>query len=347
MHRIIRTKAYEAKHGPHFDEEHARKAVSKMENEDGSRGQHWSVEETSALANQYGIRFDSKFNKYDWYVALNMVYSDYYKVIVNMTGSNNSKYFVELAKAWICDKDIDEGKMWYYYIYVMCDKLRDAEEEYFDRNYSKYEDEDDDDDEPYGTYRRGGRMGRSSYGRRREYDREYDLEIIGTFKKSTNYFAGNIVSVSKVYDEPLPPQQFPMPNQNRKKLVDIVISCGGEQKKLTVEEGKSLINDTQLGLTVATDKQHIVNMVKSSYNEYKAKKEAVARYDEEMTKCEAILKQLDYTEKEPEKEDPRIQELQDQVRELKDLIKQASNMVPPQMKQMLPQNMQKAMNEAS
>lgn len=43
MHRIIRTKAYEAKHGPHFDEEHARKAVSKMENEDGSRGQHWSV----------------------------------------------------------------------------------------------------------------------------------------------------------------------------------------------------------------------------------------------------------------------------------------------------------------
>lgn len=242
MHRIIRTKAYEAKHGPHFDEEHARKAVSKMENEDGSRGQHWSVEETSALANQYGIRFDSKFNKYDWYVALNMVYSDYYKVIVNMTGSNNSKYFVELAKAWICDKDIDEGKMWYYYIYVMCDKLRDAEEEYFDRNYSKYEDEDDDDDEPYGTYRRGGRMGRSSYGRRRE---------------------------------------------------------------------------------------------------------AVARYDEEMTKCEAILKQLDYTEKEPEKEDPRIQELQDQVRELKDLIKQASNMVPPQMKQMLPQNMQKAMNEAS
>ena len=27
MHRIIRTKAYEAKHGPHFDEEHARKAA--------------------------------------------------------------------------------------------------------------------------------------------------------------------------------------------------------------------------------------------------------------------------------------------------------------------------------
>lgn len=168
MHRIIRIKAYEAKHGPHFNEEHARKAVSKMENEDGSRGQHWSLEETTSLANQYGIRLDEEFNKYDWYVALNMVYSDYYKVIVNMTGSNSSKYFVELAKAWICDKDIDEGKMWYYYVYVMCDKLRDAEEEYFEKTYSKYE---DDDEEEYGMYRRGGRMG-SSYGRHRE--REYD-----------------------------------------------------------------------------------------------------------------------------------------------------------------------------
>lgn len=86
-----------------------------MENEDGTRGQHWSLEETTALANQYGIRLDEKINKYDWYVALNMVYSDYYRVVVSMTGSNNTKYFVELAKAWLHDKDIDEGKMWFYY----------------------------------------------------------------------------------------------------------------------------------------------------------------------------------------------------------------------------------------
>lgn len=53
MHRIFRVKAYEAEHGPHFNEEHARKAVSKMENEDGTRGPHWSVEETTALASMY------------------------------------------------------------------------------------------------------------------------------------------------------------------------------------------------------------------------------------------------------------------------------------------------------
>lgn len=107
MHRIFRVKAYEAEHGPHFNEEHARKAVSKMENEDGTRGPHWSVEETTALASQYGINLGSRFNRYDWFVALNMVYSDYYKVIISMTNSNSTKHFVELAKAWINDKDID------------------------------------------------------------------------------------------------------------------------------------------------------------------------------------------------------------------------------------------------
>lgn len=76
MHRIFRVKAYEKEHGPHFNEEYARKAVMKMENEDGTRGPHWSLEETTTLASQYGIALGSKFNRYDWFVALNMVYSD-------------------------------------------------------------------------------------------------------------------------------------------------------------------------------------------------------------------------------------------------------------------------------
>lgn len=84
MHRIFRVKAYEKEHGPHFNEEYARKAVMKMENEDGTRGPHWSLEETTTLASQYGIALGSKFNRYDWFVALNMVYSDYYRVIKNI-----------------------------------------------------------------------------------------------------------------------------------------------------------------------------------------------------------------------------------------------------------------------
>lgn len=45
---------YEAINGPHFDEEHAHYAVEGMENEDGTKGPHWTVEETTSVANQMG-----------------------------------------------------------------------------------------------------------------------------------------------------------------------------------------------------------------------------------------------------------------------------------------------------
>lgn len=251
MHRIFRVKAYEKEHGPHFNEEYARKAVMKMENEDGTRGPHWSLEETTTLASQYGIALGSKFNRYDWFVALNMVYSDYYRVIMNITGSNNTKHYVEFAKAWLNDKDIDEGKMWYYYIYVMCDHIR----------------------------------------------------------------------------------------------IDVTIQCNGEQKKFSIPENRTVITDNNLGLTISTDKQEIVGIIRNQYNTYKARKESIAKCDEEMSKCQALLEKLDIPKETTNTEDPRIKELQDEINELKNIIKQASSMVPPPMKQMLPQNMQNVMKE--
>lgn len=179
MHRIFRIKAYEAENGPHFNEEKARKAVSKMENEDGSKGPHWSLEEAVALANQYSIRLDEKFNKYDWCVTLNMIYSDYYKVIVGLTNSNNTKHFVDFTKAWLCDKDIEEGKMWFYYIYIMCSEIRDVEEMLYEKEYanhdSGHEKEEEDEYEVRPSYRRDVRSSRPSVpSRRSEYRREYD-----------------------------------------------------------------------------------------------------------------------------------------------------------------------------
>lgn len=319
MHRIFRVKAYEKEHGPHFNEEYARKAVMKMENEDGTRGPHWSLEETTTLASQYGIALGSKFNRYDWFVALNMVYSDYYRVIMNITGSNNTKHYVEFAKAWLNDKDIDEGKMWYYYIYVMCDHIREAEMECYEEKMSKYEDEEED----FGHYRRGGRrMG--MFGRRSMYDKD-------------DYEKRDYERVEHEYD--------PLPNQPRKKVVDVTIQCNGESRKFTIPENKSVITDTNLGLTISTDKQEIVNILRNQYNTYKARKESIAKCDEEMSKCQALLEKLDIPKEPTNTEDPRIKELQDEVNELKNIIKQASSMVPPPMKQMLPQNMQNVMKE--
>lgn len=79
MHRIFRVKAYEKEHGPHFNEEYARKAVMKMENEDGTRGPHWSLEETTTLASQYGIALGSKFNRYEGITSILQKLSEHSK----------------------------------------------------------------------------------------------------------------------------------------------------------------------------------------------------------------------------------------------------------------------------
>lgn len=148
---------YEMKEHPHFNEEHARHAVGMMHNEDGSKGPHWTVEETTSIANQLGINLTSeKHNKWDWYVAMNMIYSDFYKAVVAMTGSANTKYFAELAKAWISDKDAPDGKMWYYYLHVMCEGIPE---------YKLYEE--------IHEHREAGnarRMGRYNYPRMTDYD---------------------------------------------------------------------------------------------------------------------------------------------------------------------------------
>lgn len=150
------------------------------------------------------------------------------------------------------------------------------------------------------------------------------LEITGTFKKNTSYSLGTVVSVSKPYEEPLPPGQFPMPNQIRRKLVDLIVSCDGEQKKLSVSEDKTIMTDSSIGLTVATEKDQVINMVRQSYNDCKLRKESIAKYDEEMKRCNDILKMLDTT---PDtttnvtKDFKELDELKAEVRELRSLLK--------------------------
>ena len=265
MRERLKIERHEAMYGPHFNEECALKAVSKMENEDGSRGEHWSLEETTSIANQYGINLKGeKYNKYDWYVALNMIRSDYYRAVVTMTSSDHIKYFVELAKAWLNDKDIEEGNMLFSQLKIG--------------------------------------------------DHVHVLEVLGTFKKTTVYSLGSITQVSNPYDEALPQGQFPIPGQNRRKLVDVFISCNGESKKLSVPAERSIINDTSIGLTVATNKEEIANMVRQNYNEFKAKKEAASKYDEEMEKCKDILDQL-----EAQVEVPTVTNTVDNSKEINDL----------------------------
>ena len=96
---------YRKAFGDHVSENMAHKWVDSMHNKDGSHGPHWSKSQTDAYA--------GTFDKNDWYVVLNMMYSDYY----------NPKFdtmtYVDLAKDWLNDKDISDGKLLKYYMYVV------------------------------------------------------------------------------------------------------------------------------------------------------------------------------------------------------------------------------------
>ena len=96
---------YRKAFGDHVSEHLANKWVDSMQNKDGTHGPHWSKSQTDAYA--------GNFDKNDWYVVLNMMYSDFY----------NSKFdtmtYVELARDWLTDKDISDGKLLKYYMYVV------------------------------------------------------------------------------------------------------------------------------------------------------------------------------------------------------------------------------------
>ena len=90
---------------PHFTTDTAKYAVHKMKNKDGSTGEHWSKETTDRVLESK----DYDFNPCDWYVALNMIYSDYYK-----SGRSDETY-IELAYDFLSDMDAPKDKMKKYY----------------------------------------------------------------------------------------------------------------------------------------------------------------------------------------------------------------------------------------
>lgn len=90
---------------PHFTRETAEYVVSKFENRDGSVGEHWNYETTTKVLDSKGY----DFRPCDWYVALNMIYSDFYR-----SGRSDDTY-IEMAYDFLDDKDAPDDKMKRYY----------------------------------------------------------------------------------------------------------------------------------------------------------------------------------------------------------------------------------------
>lgn len=101
---------YKDVYGCHFNKWLLEKATQEMVNEDGTKGGHWNLEQTTMVARSNGIEF-KHFNEYDWNYVMNMVYSDYYGAVPNETAS-----YVKIARRFLEDKDAEQGKALKYYI---------------------------------------------------------------------------------------------------------------------------------------------------------------------------------------------------------------------------------------
>lgn len=80
-----------------------------MQNVDGTTGEHWSFEQCSSIANQYGIKCYS-----DWYYAMNSLWSDLSKTL-----DSDAHTYAKIAKAlYFDDPDMSEGKLFKQWVAV-------------------------------------------------------------------------------------------------------------------------------------------------------------------------------------------------------------------------------------
>ena len=80
-----------------FTPEKAEKWLLNMQNDDGTTGAHWTLEETNTFK-------PAEVSEYCWECAMNMMYSDYYNVAIAYN-VNMPEFYADMARAFLFDKD--------------------------------------------------------------------------------------------------------------------------------------------------------------------------------------------------------------------------------------------------
>lgn len=88
--------------------------MQSLENADNTHGPHWNMNQTNTVMAQYKLQGDPL----EWYVVLNMMYSDYCAVAKKLN-VNNLDFYVCMAKAFLNDQDSIGDKLSAYYTYVV------------------------------------------------------------------------------------------------------------------------------------------------------------------------------------------------------------------------------------
>lgn len=104
---------YEAYSVPYDPKEWAKN----LKNSDGSSGAHWSMEDTETVRKARNIN-DCKPE--DFWIAMNMMYSDY-QGVAKKYGIDKPEFYADMARGFLTDKDSKQGreKLEAYYDHVV------------------------------------------------------------------------------------------------------------------------------------------------------------------------------------------------------------------------------------
>lgn len=97
--------------------EKAKEWTKEMKNSDGTKGAHWTQEQTKTLQDKLGF---SSLDPLEFYVAANMMYSDYCKVAKKF-GADIPDFYGHMARAFLEDEDAGAGKLAKYFEIVVDD----------------------------------------------------------------------------------------------------------------------------------------------------------------------------------------------------------------------------------
>ena len=105
IYEYYKTCLYEMAYGKKLNKTLAENWVKNMR----PAGQHWTMEEAETKMKSK----DVKSSLADFYIAINMMYNDYYKLV-----KDNEELAIDLAVNWLEDEDAVKDKMYEYYKYI-------------------------------------------------------------------------------------------------------------------------------------------------------------------------------------------------------------------------------------
>lgn len=94
----------------HLTHDEAEEWCDSMVNADGTKGCHWTLEQTQDVAKQRNITCDPN----DFWAVMNMMYSDYCQVAKRQS-VDTPGFYADMAKAFLEDADAADGKAYLYW----------------------------------------------------------------------------------------------------------------------------------------------------------------------------------------------------------------------------------------